>query len=31
MRKIVWILGILIIVVGIAWMNRIDILLKVLR
>lgn len=30
-RKIVWILGILIIVVGIAWMNRIDILMQVLR
>ena len=31
MRKIIWILGILVIVVGIAWMNRIDILLKVLQ
>jgi len=31
MRKIIWILGILIIVVGIAWMNRIDILMQVLR
>ena len=31
MRKIIWILGIMIIVVGIVWMNRIDILLKVLQ
>jgi uncharacterized sulfatase len=30
-RKIVWILGILVIVAGIAWMNRIDILMQVLR
>jgi arylsulfatase A-like enzyme len=30
-RKIVWILGILIIVIGIAWVNRIDILLQVPR
>jgi uncharacterized sulfatase len=29
MRKIVWIFGILIILVGIAWMNRIDILLQI--
>jgi len=31
MRKIVWIIGILVIVVGIAWVNRIDILMQVLR
>jgi len=31
MRKIIWILGILVIIVGIAWVNRIDILLQVLR
>ena len=30
-RKIVWIIGILVIVAGIAWMNRIDILLQVIR
>ena len=31
MRKIVWILGTLVIVVSIAWVNRIDILLQIPR
>jgi len=31
MRKIVWMLGILVIVVGIAWVNRIEILLQIPR
>lgn len=31
MRKIVWILGILLVIAGIAWVNRIDMMLQILK